>query len=201
MGLDMYYQAYPDDCEPLRRAVQDRGMADQLGHLNFICDVIALPPPEKYAIETDFDVSLIELVKQQPGLCDRYLDWGREWDILHFLLSENRRTGEWLDENEQWYIALFGKRVIHPDCAGWVRYSNSEDVRSLLPLFQSVTRDTLNLHFDGLLKKGAYKFHPGERSAEDIEQQLDGLYATFIELRTYYQQVAAHHEGIVAMKG
>jgi hypothetical protein len=215
MGFDLIYQAYPDNCEILERAFLDAEWADYLcffkryarpGEADRLLNLRALKPnglnPSK--MDVKFAQMAYRLTQQHPGLMTRELGWGRDWDMLHFLLSERRRTQDirWNYtnalklEDDGWGWAIFGHYHIQHRVGDYksLRHSSSNDVRAALNLFNTVTRATLAVHFEEMLNIGAYK---SVQIYQD-ERGIDGLWGSFNELKAFYELVVRHNEGFVA---
>jgi hypothetical protein len=75
-------------------------------------------------------------IQQYPGLETRYLFWGRRWDIIYYLLLDDRRQehrhpdpGSHLNLVEK---AIFGGEALHPDSQTTIgfriRYLSSRNI-------------------------------------------------------------------------
>lgn len=114
MGLDIEYQAMPENCRLLERSRHEPGFGVNLEFFRSY----ALKLPKELAYRTDdqfteFVEEARKTVKQHPAIEHRNLNLGRRWDMLYYLLSERRRKGEEQDWSHWVEKAVLGGQVLN----------------------------------------------------------------------------------------
>ena len=87
----MTYQAMPKDCSLLERSRQEPEFGSLLEFFSLIADRGTVFSEEPWV---SFAEAAQQAIQQYPGLQSRYLSWGRCWDKVYYLLSEQRRQGQ-----------------------------------------------------------------------------------------------------------
>lgn len=91
MGLDMFQQAVPDDWHFLARCVGEPSLGYSLVHIR---DVLANGPED---LSGPAAIRLAEagheLLASNPAIGSLSIDLHRKWDLLHYLVSPDRRSG------------------------------------------------------------------------------------------------------------
>ena len=204
MGLDVKYQAMPNNCALLERARHDGEFGS---HLEFFASYV-IATPNRLAIYAGNEVSLDfigeakQLARQYPGLENRNYDGGRNWDKLHYLLSEKRRQADSQNENDWAYRALLGGDVLNPQTqttiGSPIRYLAPDEVREISELLQSISANSLREHWDvaAMLRAAVYKIHPA-----DDDESFDWIKTSYRELAAFYALVAQHGESIITCLG
>jgi len=82
MGLDMKYQAMPEECDLLKRSRQEPEFANPL---EFFSSIAREGAKSADAVWQDFSTAAQQTIQQYPGLETRYLFWGRRWDAVYYL--------------------------------------------------------------------------------------------------------------------
>jgi len=193
MGLELRYQAMPEECSLLERARHDL----EFGRLLQFFEPIAKEEEEEQTW-IDFALEVRQTIRLYPGIEQRNFSLDRRWDQLYYLLSEARRKSEPRDETSLIHQAIFGGDVLHPDVkAGQgipIRYLPPADVLQVVALLATVTSEALQAHFNpsAMREAAVYKI----RGDED-EFDFKYLQQDFGALKTFYEQAVMHHEGVL----
>lgn len=196
MGLDCTYQALPEGCALLERAKR----APSFGELLALAPWQQEPPwLAEGGMWTEFYEEVGRLRQRHPGLEERYFRGQRDWDVLHYLLSEARRQGV---EGDDWGTqAVLGARVLDESLrAGQgvpLRYSSPETVRALGEQLEQVTEaDLRRVYVPELMEaRAVYKFWADRADAEWWEHTVQ----RFEGLRAFYRRVAREGEGVLVV--
>jgi len=200
MGFEMAYQAIPVNSGLIELAVTNVGMGEAL------CLVPGWfrrgagprqpwPWPDGEALWN----ILCDLVRQHPGLEMRNCDVDRSWDMLHYLLSANRRDEPPTKEADLFDKAVRGATEIADHVRGTqgapVKYVPPADVKAIGAGLQAMTVDSLRLHYDPVKMDTScvYKFH-ADRAGEHWEYIAE----YFAPFRAFYLAAARHGEGVIA---
>lgn len=192
MGIDAVYQAAPLDWDLLHRAGQDVQACSQLTlaiHLLRDFERAGSPWPEYE--NTVEGIEVRELVRRYPGLESRNCELDRRWDILHYLLSESRRRGEFgTDVGTQ---AIYGGPSINERCEH-VSWTPPHDVFNIAAWLERLTPVQLRRLYDPQQMAGQhlYKYH-----VEDAEAIWPFICADLAGLQRLYSAAAEHEEGIL----
>jgi hypothetical protein len=199
MGVEVRFQAIPEDCELLKRARQDRELAE----LTQFFDGTDTPLYETRtkSVEIYFINAVKELFTQRPGLVDRYLyAGGRKFDQIIYLLSPAARTEDSKSDHSLIKKAIMGSERLHPEAQatqgrpiGFVPASNVQIIAEFL---NSVTFEQFHKHYDPvkMFEMGVYKMHPN-----DDEEQFKYIWAEFEDIRNIYQAAATHGEAMITV--
>lgn len=187
MGLDMSYQAIPHDCRLIEKmfgkAIDEKSLL-------------------LHDFREDFEKTT-KLTRNENSLADnREFDLGRRWDMLHYLLSENRRDpNQKLDENDLVYQAIHGAGDLGADFVLVqgvpVRYSNPQKVKEISKYFGQISSGDLEKHWNPpqMRQNGVYKIR-GDYTDDD---QLDYLKEEFEKLKQLYLWAAIYDEGVLVL--
>ncbi len=197
----MTYQAMPE-CPLLQRSRQDPELGSLLEFFSSI---------ERGAITSEqpwlsFAEAAQQTIQQHPGLETRCLAWGRRWDALYYLLSENRRQDQPQPEPSPDLSliekAIFGGTILHPQVKTTIgfriSYTLPDDVGAIADCLTGITPVLLHQHFDppAMRQHSVYKI----RGDED-ENELTWIQQDFEKLKTFYQHVAVQNEGVLGCLG
>jgi len=91
MGVERWYVAVADGCRLLERSLSDPAFGEYLGPSYFGRERWRLGHGGLHA---EFLAEVDEMNRSHPGIEDRIYTLGRYFDMLHYLLSEGRRRGE-----------------------------------------------------------------------------------------------------------
>jgi hypothetical protein len=196
MGIDLEYQAMPPDCELIRRARIDPDFGSYLGLFRFYAHRI---DEEFEAVESnkalsDFLIETRRLMEDYPGIEDRNLYFGRQWDVLHYLLSEHRR-GEQENEEPDWVQkAIHGGDILHEKTVTGIgvriTYLEPEEVSDISARLDSLDFEEIGERWNRtqMLEAGVYKIvqmHEHEWTEE------------YERLRDFYLTALLNNEGIL----
>ena len=191
MGLEVEYQAVPDNAAVLVRARIDAAYSERIyGVSTFRRDEI-FPPSDQVELELQRDVK--SLLVLHPGLEHRNFDIDRQWDALTYLLSENRRQSEF-EKLDLGAAAVLGMQEFPHNGAQGIptRYSSSEDLRRIFDYLAPISRDDLFEHYDLAKMKTSAVYKMWNEDGYDIY-----LWRLFEGLRDFYQLVLSHNEGVL----
>jgi hypothetical protein len=187
MGVSYFYFAIPHDSVMFAKAAANPAYADDFQYSNWEW----APWGMTDAGYDDFMGDVEEMRRAHPGIADRRADVRKCFDVLHFLLSEERRRGEdgeWVDPGT---IAIEGAEK-----KAWLREGNAytppAEVRRVAEFLGAITQTELFQHFD-----------PVRLAADAIYgflyvEDRDDVWLHFEMLRDFYLEVARHPgEGVV----
>ena len=206
MGLDVNYQAMPANSEVLARSLLDPEFASNLAFFTSYCEQL---PEElqaeledcedyedyatEYAVKVEFSKAAHRTCASYPGLEHRCLDLGRKWDMLCYLLSHERRREKAPDIDDRWVDrAILGGEILHTGLA--FHYLEPCEVSTISERLDGISIEMLHKywHPQKMSKAGVYKIHP-----DDSESFFYYVAEEFHKLKTFYQLVKQHGEGIV----
>lgn len=201
MGLDIHYQAMPKSSNLLTRARHEPQFGANLEFFKFY----ALTPQQELAHRID-DQHLVDFIhqvrqclEQYPGIEYRNLYLGRQWDMLYYLLSEQRRQGKERDGAQWVEKALFGGEVLHEETQTTIgfsiRYLDPTDVLTVRNNLQTITPAMLHIYWNphAMGEAGVYKIRGDEN-----EDYFLGIKEDFEKLQTFYAAIADQNEGVLA---
>ncbi|XGV99442.1 MAG: DUF1877 family protein [Leptolyngbya sp. BL-A-14] len=202
MGIDMTYQAMPE-CPLLERSRQEPEFGSLLEFFSSIARNGAITSEQPWL---SFAEAAQQTIQQYPGLDSRYLAWGRCWDTIHYLLSEQRRQ-DYSHPDPSPHLsplekAIFGSTILHPQVKTTIgfriSYTLPDDVVAIADFLAGITPALLHQHFDPVVMRehSVYKI----RGDED-ESEFTWIQEDFEKLSTFYQHVAAHNEGVLGCLG
>jgi hypothetical protein len=197
MGLDCTYQALPGGCELLERAQRDAGFGELLSLVPWRAERL-----ERWrrdgGVSAEFAEEVRLLCQRHPGLEQRCHTVDRDWDALHYLLSEARRAGS----GDDWSGNLIrGAGVIAEHLrAGQgvpLRYSGPETVKALFERLERVSEAELRQSYEPerMEERAVYKFWANRADA----QTWPLLWERFEGLRAFFRQVADKGEGVLVL--
>jgi hypothetical protein len=200
MGLDMHYQAMPENCSLLARSRQEPLFGELLAFFSSIAKK-GLSGNWTYEGDptwTDFAEEVRQTIQLYPGIEQRECYVGCRWDMLYYLLSNKRRQDEPRDGTSLVEKAIFGGDILHPalttTIGNPIRYLPPADVHNVVSLFTGVTFEALRVHFNpaAMWEVAVYKI----REDED-EDEFRYIQQEFEKLKAFYEQVATHNEGVL----
>lgn len=185
MGIEYIYQMIPDDCIILKKA---RVNPDYATHIR--CLSWSTSTRTRDAIYNEFMADVEETIRNHPGIERRYYDVDRCWDVLHFLLSEERRQGNF-EGSDLGTIAVYGSTYASclPD---WPRYCSPSQVESVVVFLNKITEPELLRWADPtVLIKNCYK---GGYENYFIWQFFEGL-------RNFYREAWRYKGAVLVNSG
>jgi hypothetical protein len=202
MGYERTYQAIPEDWEPLKVAVS-AGLYSEF--MTFI----------PFYLSQDYDAwlkgrengpafvgELKRLVAERPGIEKRMLDLDRRFDMLHYLLSQERRQRV-AEAHDLGTKAICGSTLLPSHLAGTqghlTGYSTPLEVLEIALFLESLTMSDLLDHFtpSDMLDKGVYKIYQWRE--DEHEYLLNLLREDYDMLRAFYHSVAENEEAVLAV--
>jgi hypothetical protein len=203
MGLDRDYQAMPDGCTLLERARHEPASGGYLESF-YSWNYDSEPPPVRNDDDkafVEFLAAAKEVVEHHPGIKSRYLYLGRRWDMLHYLLSENRRKGD----NKEWSHwvdkAIFGGQILNEETittiGSPIRYLPPSEVLYVAENLGEISSESLRHHWNpqAMCDAKVYK----SRGADN--ESFGWVKEDFEKLKCFYALVAAHSEGVLSFMG
>ncbi|MDY7232574.1 DUF1877 family protein [Hyalangium rubrum] len=199
MGIEGLYQALPEGCELLARAIRDPAFAEPFSVANWIP---GNPQWLKWGgAWAECARELSKLCETHSGLERRRFDVGPRWDVLHYLLSEARREGHF-DRDDWGTHALRGAAALASHLAGGqgipLRYSRPEIVQVIAEHLGPMTEEDLRRTWEParMEAQAVYKFW-ADRAGED---EWGWTVEAFRGLQAFYRQVASHREGVLVTR-
>ena len=134
------------------------------------------------------------LCRERPDLAERRLYFGRWWDAIHYLLSEDRRQrGENCDSD--WVKrAVNGSSLLNSAPHSELYYVPPEEVKDIRAKFEPISEENFSEHWNApaMYKAGVYKIH-----ADDGSYKLDDIWEDFEKLREFYRDAATSGDGVL----
>jgi hypothetical protein len=201
MGVEMWYQAIPDEGALIELARQDVEIGDIFSLLpSWIVQGgpsarRPWPPAERL-----WKV-VCELAQQHPDLMKRNCYLEKWWDKLHYLLSPNRRQNPGTGEGMLLDKAVLGDREIAEHVRGSqgapVKYVAAPEVERIACLLRPMTSEILRVNYapEKMEAAGVYKFWADRAN----ESQWDAIASYFEHFRNFYLDAAKHHEGVIVV--
>jgi hypothetical protein len=207
MALEMRYQAVP---EHWKWIPQPEATADTSSTFAFLATdpqptqpAPVWPPrletqPTATPAGADFGAELLRLMRENPGLAQRNCFIGPYWDILHYLLTERRRQGE-SGRGVDWA----SRAIVGGDELQGIKFSGTSvfflphsELQTTCYNLNQVKPEMLAQHFDvqAMIRLGVYD----AISLLGKDKIFAELWYTFVRLRDFYLDVAAHEEGVIA---
>ncbi|MBI1276719.1 MAG: DUF1877 family protein [Anaerolineaceae bacterium] len=207
MALEMRYQSVPGTWKWIP---QPQKAADNNSMFAFLA--AEQPPPQPTPVwpprlETqptitpagaDFGAELLNLIRETSGLAQRNCYLGHYWDILHYLLAERRRAGE-AGRGIDWA----SRAIVGGDELQGIKFNGTSifflphaELQTTCYHLNQVKPEQLAEHYDvqAMIRLGVYH----SISLLGKEKIFAEIWHAFDRLRTFYLDVAAHEEGVIA---
>lgn len=202
MVLSLYYQAVPDNCRLLAKAKRDVSFGSYLEKCVYIREFASLnaggisDDPQF----NDFIAEMRGMVEEHPWIEESNLNLGRNWDVLHYLISPKRRGevsngySDWMDR------AINGGDMLHDQVKTGsgtpIKFLNPAEVADISSqlsdlAFQSVCQ---NWHLTTLKDTDVYR-----PIVLDEQQFFDDICRDLKRLQTFYAVVSKYGEGIITL--
>ena len=204
MGLDIEYQAMPEDCALLQRARREPAFGSYLEFFQRYATPASGPLLRHTDDEvlTSFIAEAKQVVSNHPGIETRNFHGDRRWDKIHYLLSKKRRLRESRDETDWAERAILGGSLLHPQTqttiGAPIRFLTADEVHSISQQLQSISAESLREHWNvaAMIEAGVYKMHP-----EDDDDDWEWTKRSYQELVEFYALVARYGEGVLTWLG
>lgn len=204
MGLDISYQAMPEGCTLLERARHEPKFGAYLEFFNSYAfnSQQALARSADDPVVVEFVAEAKQVAEHYKGIEDRRLYLGRRWDILYYVLSENRRRSKKKDCSDWVEQAIFGGEVLNQatqTTIGFpIRYLPPIEVWYIAEILKDTNLELFRCHWNprAMAEASVYKIH-----AEDGDEEFEWVKQDFEKLKVFYAQVAQHHEGVLTFVG
>lgn len=198
MGVERWFLAVVDGCRLLDRARVDPEFGE------FLMMPGDFGPGRRGSgrggLAAEFRAEVDAMNRLHPGVEDRIFTVDKDFDLLHYLLSAERRRGEFAgDDPGTW--AILGARGLPDHLRGGqghpIRYSTPGDVAEIAAWLGGRTAEDLRSAHDpaAMEEQCVYKFWAGR----DDAGTWGGIVGYFEGLRAFYVDVAAHGEGVLAI--
>lgn len=200
MGLDLSLRAIPDDDS---FEVWTERYPDEIEDLQFIALYFSGERgTDERSSESDRELRRIavEIQRRHPGIESRYLHLDRAWDVLHFVLSPARRSGDGPGDDPG-TLAVRGTREYHPQLMATqgspIRYLSSSEIPRVLTYVSLVTRRDIAAALRQAEDRDValHKF-----SREYAAAWLDELLEHRERMIRFYQQVLENREAVLFIK-
>ena len=194
----------PPNCSLLERARHDGEFGS---YLEFFQNYATAPQSRLplYAndkVLLDFIAEAKLLIKNHPGLETRNYYGGRNWDKLHYLLSEKRRKGDSQNESDWVKRAILGGNIIHPKTqttiGSPIRYLAPAETHEIADRLSAISPDELrsNWSVEAMIEASVYKIHP-----EDNEQSFEWVETYYHQLTDFYSLATQYAEEVLTSLG
>lgn len=199
MGTEKWYVALPDDSGLLARAEVEANFGEYLGFPSiFEKGGIGWKTWDNAGEEFCSVVSKIN--DEHPGINRRVYTLDRDYDKLHYLLSEERRCDHF-DKNDWATQAILGATALSAHLRGGqghpIRWSPVETVREIASWLKFVSVDDLRSLYDpgAMQEHGVYK-----NIADDSDgRQWQFICSHFEAWKSFYLEVAECQEGVLVI--
>ncbi len=198
MGLDRKYMAIPDSSKVFELVTISPDHGEALEFLGTYYSGEALANACANKVDGVFYKEAQKLKQLHPGIEQRTCSLDRWWDMLHFLLSEDRRKAGCPDSNDFGTIATRGERDIHRFAVSTqgvpIRHVSASMTATIAPWLDKIENQDLQLHYNPDLMReiGVYKFY-------DTEDEFAWICKYFASLKNFYKSVAEHNEGVLVI--
>jgi hypothetical protein len=195
MGLDQSYLAIRHDRRVIESAVGARIPDENLGPLGL--DESEQPKPEA-GDEILGESQSATAIEDSRSKEDREVDIDRRWDVLYYLLSENRRRCLPADEDDWAYRAVFGARMLGDEIRAMqgvpIRYTRADEIWEIYERLDAVQVESLAEHWNpaAMSEAGVYKMRP-----ETDDGKLELVIEDFENLKNLYLWAFAYEEGVL----
>jgi hypothetical protein len=207
MALEMRYQAVPENWKWIP---QPEAVGDTSSMFAFLAaDPQPAQPAPSWPLRlgtqptatpagADFGAELLNLMRANPGPAQRNCFIGHHWDILHYLLAARRRSGD-AGRGVDWA----SRAIVGGDELQGIKFNGTAvfflphtELQTTCYHLNQVTPQMLSEHYDvqAMIRLGVY----GSISLLGKEKIFAELWHAFDRLRTFYLDVAAHEEGVIA---
>ncbi|MBE9179285.1 DUF1877 family protein [Oculatella sp. LEGE 06141] len=204
MGLDIHYQAMPESSNLLERARHEPRIGSNLEFFKSYALTTQKQLDDRIYEQhiVDFIYQARQSLEQYLGIEYRNLYLGRRWDTLYYLLSERRRKGEERDWSQWVEKAIFGGEVLNEETQTTIGFP----IRYLYPTEVLKVRDNLKAVTPAMLHGHWNPYKMNEAGVYKIRGDEDENYFTWIKedlekLKTFYDSIAEHDEGVLAFMG
>ena len=193
MGLDAFYQSIPPNSELLRRSIADPAFGE------FLIAKVRFKPERPHPMWEGEDVEFLEeldrLLKSNPGLHARNYGLERAWDMLEYVISPVRRSGNF-EQPDLGRIAINGERDLAPHLFGGqgvpIRLTAPETVQKILAYLMQ-TDFKSNFDLPKMLRSGVYKCAE-DWTDESFWPYIEGYLKDFTG---FYRQAVIHNEAVL----
>ncbi len=200
MSFDHMHRAITGDSIILSKAKADAkyaGILEQIAdHVGTSDEMLDRWSDRPHVIDFVHDVR--KLTADVPDIEARFVDLGRRWDILHYLLSQTRRTGR-ADDSSHWLDkATLGGDVLGENILASsgqpIRYLDPVSVLEISNRLSAIPTNTLIVNWDPRqMAASGVETITGEEPLEDLAwAEVD-----FNNLKEFYWKVSTHNEGVL----
>lgn len=199
MALDLELKAFVDDGSLEAWAERFPGDSEDLQFLHLYFT------GERGACETDSESDrelrrlAVAMMERHPGIHTRRLHLARSWDVLHFVVSEDRRSGV-ASRGEPGSMALRGQRDFRPMVRATqgapLRYLPAGDVGLVLEHLREVTPVDIDVRLCEATAPGTnlYRFSP-----EDVDEWAGRVRELLRDLIRFYAAVHERGEAVLSI--
>lgn len=200
--VSLYYQAVPEHCRLLAKARRDVSFGSYLEKCVYIRELgslKALGIAEDPAFN-DFISEIRGMVEENPWIEERNLNLGRNWDVLHYLMSDKRR-GEDTNGYSDWMErAINGGDVIHEDVktgsGAAIKYLSPSEVSHISSELSKFPAELLSKNWHPKKLKDSNVYRP---IVLDEAQFFDDICRDLMRLQTFYTVVSKYGEGVLTL--
>jgi hypothetical protein len=205
VGVELTYRAIPDDTRLFELVALSRDHGEALEFINLYFSGERHRNAEGDEINRLFSLEAQRIKMAHPGIELRSCTLDRRWDMLHYLLSEQRRTEAFQlgsgtfrpNDDDNGSRAVWGEKDIHANAIATqgfpLRYASGPCAAATARWLNALTRDDLQSRYDpeAMDAQGVYKLYQDSV----YERLFEDLWECFEKLKSFYQAIAQHHEG------
>lgn len=198
VGMEMWYIGVADGCELLRRSLSDPAFGEYLGgpaHFER-----GRWRYHQVDLDAEFLAQVDGMNRSHPGIEGRIYTLDRYFDMLHYLLSEGRRRGEY-DGADLGARSIRGGMSLPEHLRGGqghpIRYTPPVEAVEIAAWLEGLTIGDLRSAYSPaeMERQCVYKYWADRAD----EQTWDRIVGYFEGLRSFYAEVAAHGEGVLVV--
>jgi uncharacterized protein DUF1877 len=151
-------------------------------------------------LDAEFLAQVDDMNRSHPGIEGRIYTLDRDFDILHYLLSEGRRRGE-PDGSELGTRAICGGMSLPKHLRGGqghpIRYTPPTEAADIAAWLEGLAScDLRSVYSPAEMERQCVYKYWADRADEQIWDQIVGY---FEGLRSFYAGVALHGEGVLVV--
>ncbi len=198
MGMERWYVAVVDGGYLLQRALSDPPFGE-----NLMLPSLFGPERHRYpwgGLHAELRAEVDAMNRLHPGIENRIYTLDRLFDMLHYLLSEPRRRGEF-DGDDPGTKAILGTTQLPEHLRGGqghpMRYSPPAVVREIAAWLEGLAVEDLRAAYapEKMEEQCVYKFWAGG----DYDETRDRIIHSFEGLREFYSGTASNGEGVLTI--
>lgn len=121
---------------------------------------------------------------------ENYLSIGKDWHIIHFLLTGEHELSESYQAQTALQKAVMGgTETPYEATYGYVRYLSPDEVREIAAALAQISEDDLRAGVD-FQKLNALDIYPNPRPGGWNEEEMQSVFFSYAEMAGFFQEAA-----------